>query len=112
MKDYNNINTKNLLSTLTTVNESVFSKLEDKIEWIIGDKIEEALINNDDGVIIDLGFGELIIDISDNVKYKFKPSKRLEEDIINIFNGKSSSLTSTVEKSLVSKLNNVYKTFL
>lgn len=106
------INIKQKLSTLTTINESTFAKLEDKVEWCISDSIEEALMNNDEGLIIDLGFGKLFIDIRDNVKYKFVPSQRLEKDIINVFSGKPSSLTSNVEKSLITKLNNTYKTFL
>lgn len=112
MSNYKNIDIKNKLSTLTTISESVFSKLEDKIEWCISDCIEDSLINNSDGFILDLGFGKLIVDISNNVRYKFIPSQRLEKDIINIFNGKPSSLTANVEKSLVTKLKNIYKTFL
>ena len=104
-------NIKNDLSTLTTINESTFSKLETKIEWCISDVIEKAIKNGEDTAEVDFGIGILYIKFSDSIRYKFVPSQKLEKIITNTVVNERNDLVVNVENTLISKLNNVYKTF-
>lgn len=107
------VNIKEDLSTLTTIEKSVFMKLEQKIEWCICDAIEKALLNKDDTVDVNLGFGQLTIKLlDDEIKYRFKPSQKFEKSIFNTIVNEQNDLTYNLESSLVSKLNNIYKTLL
>ena len=106
------INLKNDLSTLTTINESTFSKLINKVEWCISDGVEKAINENSEEVLVDIGIGILMINFSNNeVKYKFKPSPRLEKVITSTIINERNDLVLNIENSLVSKLTNVYKNF-
>lgn len=106
------VNIKNDLSTLTTIDESVFTKLTNKVEWCISDGIEKAIKNNEKQVDIDIDIGTLIIKFDDDsIKYKFKPNARLEKIVANTVINEKSNLTLNIEESLVSKLINVYKNF-
>ena len=105
------LNLKKDLSTLTTVEEKVFNKLIQKIEWCINDSIESAIINNDDVVNVDVGIGNLIIKIDDAIKYRFMPSKQFEKSLLNTITNERNDLKLNLENSLVSKLQNVYKSF-
>lgn len=104
-------NIKKDLSVLTSVSESTFSKLEEKIIWCISDAVEDATINDLDHVDVDLGFGVLTIKIdNDTVKYLFKPSNKLEKSIINTIVNERNDLSLNVENYLASRLTDVYKT--
>ena len=106
------VNIKNDLSTLTTIDESVFTKLTNKVEWCISDGIEKAILSGDKLVNIDLDIGTLIISLEDNaVRYKFKPSQRLEKVVINTVENETNSLVLNIEDSLIAKLTNTYKNF-
>lgn len=98
------------LSKLTTINQLSINRLFDKVAWIASDAVEQAELAGDTNVELDLGFGILEILIEDNcIKYKFKPSKNLEEALIDtIINGKN-QLTFTIENTLVGKITNLYK---
>lgn len=104
------IDVKEDLSKLTTINQLSINRLFDKISWIISDAVEQAELAKDNVIELDLGFGLIIVLLEDNcIKYKFKPSKSLEENIIDtVVNGKN-QLTFTIENTLVSKITNVYK---
>lgn len=106
------VNLKKDLSVLTTINESVFNKLLQKINWCISDSIEKAVLNKDEIVDIDIGIGNLLINISnDSVKYKFKPSSELETIISNTIVNERNELVNVLEDSLVTKMTNVVKDF-
>ena len=101
------------LSTLTTVNKSVFSKLNSKIMWCISNCVCESVKNREDYAEIDLGYGTLVIYFSDNeIRYRFIPSQTLEKAIVNTVVNERNDLVVNIENSLVSKLTNVYKTLL
>ena len=107
------INLKEDLSTLTTIDKSVFSKIESKIMWCISDAIEQAISNKEDCVNINLGYGILTIKFDNNsIKYKFKPSQKFEKLITDTVVNERNDLVLNIENSLVSKLNKVYKDLL
>lgn len=106
------INIKSDLSTLTTINESVFTKLVNKIEWCVSDGIEKAIYKGDSQVNIDLDIGTLLINFDNNeIKYKFKPSPRFEKIVTNTVINEHNDLVTNMEESLISKLTNTYKNF-
>lgn len=106
------IDLKNDLSTLTTISESTFSKLINKVEWCISDGVEKAIIEDKNELAVDIGIGILLINFTnDEVKYKFKPSPRLEKVITNTIVNEMNDLVLNIENSLVTKLTNVYKNF-
>jgi hypothetical protein len=45
----------------------------------------------------------------DSVKYRFEPSSKLENYIIDTILTNKSPVIDDIEKSLISKINNVYK---
>ena len=100
------------LSILTTIDESVLVKLFDKINLCIANDVNEAMIAESNLFDIDLNFGILHIKIDDDsIEYRFEPSKRLES-LIGKAVEQENKLVSTIESSLASKVQNVYKTLL
>ena len=106
------VDLKNDLSTLTTINESTFNKLLTKVIWCICDSVERAVLSKDNIVDIDTGIGRLLINISENeVKYKFKPSEKLETSISDTIINEHNELVNVLEDNLVNKMTNVVKDF-
>jgi len=106
-------NIKEDLSKLTTIDILYLNRIFNKIVWCISDYIEMAIDKGEDQVEVDLGFGVIIININeDNIKYRFKPSKELEESVINTAIDGKNNFTLTLEKTLVQKITNIYKDFL
>lgn len=101
------------LSILTTVNEQTFNKLFEKVVWCISDTVEKTILAKEQTAEIDLSFGTLFVNISNNeIKYKFIPSKKLEEVVSDTVLNERNLLTLTIEDSLIHKLQNTYKNFL
>ena len=98
------------LSKITTINEQTLEKLSTKCIWCICDAVEESIYNGETLSEIELGIGTLYILIEDDsIKYKFKPNKQLETNVINTVYYEKNPLQAEIEKSLVSKFNNTYK---
>lgn len=106
------VNIKEDLSTLTTINESVFTKLVNKIEWCISDGVEKAIKSGENQVNIDFDLGTLMINFdNEQIRYKFKPSQKLEKIVTNTVVNERNDLVLNIEESLISKLTNTYKNF-
>ena len=98
------------MSNLTTLPISLLQQLSDKIEFIILHSVYESLICHENITEIDLGIGRLnILQEKDSIRYKFIPSKELEQNIIKTVKEKQSPLTTTVENTLQKKIIDVYK---
>lgn len=107
-----NSSLKKDLSTLTTINESTLSKMTNKIIWCITDAVCKSIYNRDESTVVDIGIGKLIIKYDNNqVKYKFTPSKELEDSISTAVVTERNPLVDALESSLVDKMTNVYKSF-
>lgn len=99
-----------LVSKLTTVPERYLSRLSDIYELIICDAVEDALLKNETIAKINLNFGDLDIKFENNeLKFRFKPSAKFEEELINTIVNKHNLLTHEIEKSLSTKLTQTYK---
>lgn len=103
-------NIKSDLSTLYNIPVEVSDKLSSAIAYLIGDTVYQSLLSNEPISEIDLGFGKLIIKTElKDVKMKFIPTEELEADLKSIANGGKPSISKRVEKSLVTKLTEMYK---
>ena len=62
---------------------------------------------------VDLGYGVLKLTINNSqVKYRFEPSKKLEEVVISTVLMEKNSFVSKIESNLVQRLTEVYKELL
>lgn len=97
------------LSVITTFPyhtlKGIFSKLEDVISY----NFQESLLNSQDFCELDIGIGKLIIGVDEEVKIKFIPSSSLENDIVQVLEGKECSLVSNVEESIKNRIIGAYK---
>ena len=106
-------NLGNDLSTIASVDKRVFDKLINNANFCICDYLENAVLNNEHLVDIDIGIGILKITIGDDiVKYNFVPSEKLELEIINTLENGQNSLLSIVDSSMISKLKKLYEGLL
>lgn len=98
------------LSTLTTIEKENLDKLVDKAMWCICSYVEEMIDAKEKFTEIDLSIGTLTISIIDNqLKFKFIPSKTLEQGVRDTIINEKSPLRLSLEKSLVNKIQNIYK---
>ena len=99
------VNIKSELSELTTIGESTFTKLFDKMIWCISNGVEDSILTENNSCEVDIGIGTLIINISDDsIKYKFIPSQKLEKALIDTVINEKNSLVLNIEDSLITKL--------
>ena len=97
-------------STLTTINKKSLTKLTDIWEMIMCDTLEDCVLAKEDVAEFDVGFGTVSINIEDHqMRFKFKPSAKFEEELIDTIKNKKNKLRTTIEKSLVEKLTQTYK---
>lgn len=102
------------ISTITTIPADALEKLVTKGEWCICDYVEDTILGKDSKVVeINIGLGVISIVIdSDRLIYRFIPSEKLEESVINTVKNETNPLKKSIEKSLVNKITNVYKELL
>lgn len=104
------VDIKHDLATLTTINELAINRVFDKASWCICDAVEAAILNNENTVEVDIGFGTIILKIeANNVIYKFKPSRSLDKAVINTIINEENELTFNIENNLVNKFESIYK---
>ena len=101
------------VSTLTTIPKRQLNKLNNITEYVISDVIEEMILKQEKERDLNLGFGTLGIRIDDTqVRFRFKPSAKLEESVKNVMKGEKNALTVQLETALVEKLTSTYKDLL
>ena len=101
------------ISALTSIPVNTLDKLKKKTIYCICDSIEETKLRGEDTTVIDMGIGILYIkEEGDIVKYRFTPSKTLENSInTTLIEGKN-PLVDTIEKSLVKRVTDTYKQYI
>ena len=98
------------LSSLTTVHKASLDRLVDMSYKCLCQDVQEALLENIETICIDIGIGNLFINISTEfVKYRFEPNQKLKDCLINTIKTKESPIIKDIEDSLVEKINTVYK---
>lgn len=101
------------LSALTTIPTSALNKLSDRSVLCICNCVEESILKGENLIEVNIGVGTLQILLEGgNLKYRFLPSKTLDNNIKNTVVDKKNPLTAAVEESLVRKILNTYKNYL
>ena len=101
------------LSTITTIPQGTLNSLNDKAISCICHSVMESVQERDSLTKMDIGIGVLYINCEGpNVKYKFIPSKKLEEMVAETIFKKRSPLVYQVESALRDRLDATYKNLL
>lgn len=98
------------ISTLTTIAKYNLEQLNNKCISIISHDVEESLRDYEEITKIDIGIGFLVIQHKeDTIRYKFIPSKKLDDTIVNTYNNRKSNLVMDIDKALGDRIQNTYK---
>lgn len=101
------------LATLTTISQNALVNLNEKSHSCICHSVCESIIEGNPLTEVDLGIGILYIKCEeDQIKYKFIPSKKLEENVTSTVKNKVSPLVFEVETSLKDRIESTYKNLL
>lgn len=98
------------VSKLSNIPSATLSKIQDLEKILIAQYISESILTDQETTEIDIGLGKLLIRVSDSeIKYKFIPSKALDQQLINTVNSKTSPLIDKLENSIQEKIMRTYK---
>lgn len=87
------------ISSLSLIKPSILNKLIDISQSCLCDYVDNMSILEDSLVEVDIGIGTLNIFIEEDViKYQFKPSKKLEKNLVQTVVDGNSPLTYKIEK--------------
>lgn len=101
------------LSVITNIPKMTLDKLCDKAALLIADNTLESFLNKEDKASLDIGIGYLYIKIEDDaIKYKFIPSKSLDNLLKDSIKSKQSPIITSVDKALRDKIQATYKELL
>ena len=101
------------ISSLSLIKPSILNKLVDISQSCLCDYVDNMSILEDSLVEVDIGIGTLNIFIEEDViKYQFKPSKKLEKNLVQTVVDGNSPLTYKIEKKLNKQILNTYKELL
>ena len=101
------------ISKLTTIPQNALDKLVAKANWCIADSFNESIIAKQQVTEVDIGIGTLLIsNLSEEIQYKFIPHKELEDALISIAVDRKNPIQLILEKKLVGKIINTYKTII
>lgn len=102
------------LSVLTTIPELNLQKLCNLSTECISHSVVESVKENNPICEIDVGIGVILINIVPNeeLMFKFIPSKKLQNSILETIESKESSLTLDVEDALKDKILYAYKNLI
>lgn len=97
------------LSVLTGVSKYNLIDLANLSVDVISHDINESILQHESVTEINIGIGTLLITNQDNsIKYKFIPSKTLENNVYNSYQ-KQDTLELKVDKVLGERINKTYK---
>ena len=83
------------ISKLTTIPERSLNKLMSKMCWCICDAVEESTLKEQNITVIDIGIGQLCIQvISNEIQYKFIPDSKLEKYMVDTIVNKKNPIKS------------------
>ena len=99
------------VSTLTRVPNRILESLTDKMNLCIGSAIHDAIANNEQIVIVNIGIGTLSVNLAD-MQCKFVPSKELKATIKRCISEKVDPLEMQLEEDLYQKVLSLYKEVL
>lgn len=100
----------NDLSQLTSIPQKVLKKLCELSIYCINEEVFESLNDGEPVVEVDIGIGDLLIQLSDNeLKFKFIPSDMLKQEVINTIQQHENSMIVKLNYNLVDTITKTYK---
>ena len=104
------INLNQDLSQLTTIPKLQFDNINKVQTNLICHYVAEALADQEPVVTVDIGIGAILIKVEGSeIKYKFIPSHKLENNIKYTVTTKESPLIEDVESIIKERICNAYK---
>ena len=101
------------VSLLTDVSENTLNKFIPVCNYCIGHAVHECECLQEHIAEVNLGFGELHIKLDEgSIKYRFIPSKELENLLIKTVTQHNSPIIAKLECNLQEKIDRVYKELL
>ena len=98
------------VSKVSGVSKVKLEKLAANFEDSIAHSVAERKSEGSDICYVNVGFGYLRVESHDDtISYKFRPTKRLHNQIIGASRYGSSPIEVEVEKALINKVKEVYK---
>ena len=98
------------LNTSTTIPRANLTKLSNRVEWLICNAAYEASLTERKTTEVNMGFGKLRLKLDDGaIKYKFIPSKHLENMIITAYDEGIDQLAVEAEKAISGTILKAYK---
>ena len=98
------------VSFLTNVSDHVLNKLINVTNYSIGHAIHESICEKEEFAMLDIGIGELHIKVEDDgVRYRFVPTKPLEDMITKTVLTKQSPIITKLDTDLQSKIDKTYR---
>lgn len=101
------------IATLTTISQNALVNLTEKSISCICHSVCESLLEGNNLTEMDIGIGTLYIKCEeDQIKYKFIPSKKLEENVAFTVRNKTSPVQYQVEAALKDRIETTYKNLI
>lgn len=98
------------VSKLSSIPEKLLNKLVTLEMFSILEGLQEMSILDEHLCEFEIGIGILIISLeNNNIKFKFKPSAKFREEIVNTLKNKHNSLEIEFDDSFVEKIKLLYK---
>lgn len=98
------------ISALTGLTVTSLNDVMSRASMCVAHSVYESVLSEENEVEIDIGIGTLIVKVcEDVVKYRFEPSKALEENLIEVVNKKQSPLLEKANETLRERIKRTYK---
>lgn len=98
------------LSATSNIPLNLLQKLNQQSIWNICHGVEETILSGNNIATINIGIGTLYIGIiDDNIKYKFIPNTKLEDNLKTTILNNKCPLETKLEESFSNKIVKAYK---
>lgn len=98
------------ISALTGLSVTSLNEVMNKASMCVAHGVYESILTGDNEVEIDVGIGTLVVRVCDDVvKYRFEPSKSLEQNLVDVVNKKTSPLLERANDTLRERIKRTYK---
>lgn len=98
------------IANLTSLPKNMSKEIVPIMESAVAHRVFESVLSGNTVTEINLGVGMLYIkNEGSSVKYRFVPSKKMEEEVAKVLVTKTSPIERKLEQSLLTKLENAYK---
>ena len=98
------------LSATSNIPLNLLQKLNQQSIWNICHSVEETVLSGNNIIDINIGIGILYIGIiDDNIKYKFIPNTKLEDNLKSTILNNKCPLEAKLEESFSDKMIRAYK---